>query len=203
MTTLTPTLDQSSIDDLVTRVDALLRGERGRLIGFIASGPGEGTSTLAEAYVGAAALRLRRRVLLLKASGEASRGLGVLQALAAGQALDELVRPMATGGFCASLGGADAGGVLWELVSHDALWRDLRGRYDEVVLDLPAASTSRLGLAVAGHCDGVVVVVEAEKTRGPVAEHLVSSLRAVRANVLGTVLNKRRFHLPAALYRHL
>lgn len=198
-----PTLDRPSIDDLVTRVDALLRGARGRLVGFIASGPGEGTSTLAEAYVGAAATRLRRRVLLLQAGGETSRATGVLQALAAGQTLDELVRPMPGGGFCASLGGADAGGVLWELVSHDALWRDLRSRYDEVVIDLPAASASRLGLAVAAHCDGVVVVVEAEKTRGPVAEHLVASLRAVRANVLGTVLNKRRFHLPAALYRRL
>ena len=197
-----PTLDQPSIDDLVTRVDALLQGRHGRLIGFIASGPGEGTSTLAEAYVAAASTRFRRSVLLLRASGEAGRG-GVLPALAAGEPIDELVRPLATGGFVGSLAGADTGGALWELMTHEALWNDLRSHYDEIVLDLPSASASRLGLAVAGHCDGVVVVVEAEKTRGPVAEHLVSSLRAVRANVLGTVLNKRQFHLPEAIYRRL
>ena len=202
MTSMT-TLDKTAIDDLVMRVDAQLRGERGRLIAFIASTPGEGTTTLATAYVGAASVRLRRHVLLLQAGGDAGGGAGVLQALASGQSIDTLVKPMATGGYTASLGGGDAGSALWELISHEALWRDLRSRYDEIVIDLPAASASRLGLGVAGHCDGVVVVVEAEKTRGPVAEHLVSSLRAVRANVLGAVLNKWQFHLPDALYRRL
>jgi Mrp family chromosome partitioning ATPase len=71
------------------------------------------------------------------------------------------------------------------------------------VIDLPAASHSRLGLAVAPYCDGVAMVVEAERTRAPVAEHLLSHLRTVRARVLGAVLNRRRYHLPQRVYRLL
>ena len=58
-------------------------------------------------------------------------------------------------------------------------------------------------MAVAPYCDGVAVVIEAESTRAPVAESLVGNLRQVRARVLGAVLNKRRFHLPARVYRWL
>ena len=59
------------------------------------------------------------------------------------------------------------------------------------------------GLKAAAQCDGVVVVLEAEKSRGPVVEHLVSSLRAVQARVLGAVMNKRRFYVPSRIYRWL
>ena len=92
---------------------------------------------------------------------------------------------------------------VWELLPRTELWYALRERYDEVVIDLPAPSHSRVGLAIAPYCDGVAVVVEAEKARAPVVENLIGHLRQVRARVLGAVLNKRRFHLPARIYRLL
>ncbi|MDD2880614.1 MAG: hypothetical protein PHQ58_09260 [Rhodoferax sp.] len=200
---MTTSLELRQIEDLVTRVDAQLNQPGGRIIGFIASGSGEGTSTLARAYATTVISHLRRRVLLLSASEQGPSTPGVLPALVAGQALEPCLQPLAGSGFFGSLGGPKAGDVLWELLAVDSLWQDLRSRFDEVVLDLPAASVSRLGLMTAPHCDGVVVVIEAEKTRAPVAENLIASLHAVKATVLGTVLNRRRFYLPKRVYRWL
>ena len=193
-------IDTSAIEDLVTRVEARLPGGTARLIGFIASAAGEGNSTLARAYASTSAARPQRRVLLLKAGD--GKGAGVMQALADDQPLDALVKRLPTGAFVAGLG-SDADGALWALVARADLWQALRERFDDIVVDLPSPAESRLGLAIAPHCDGVVVVLEAEKTRVPVVSNLLASLQAVRANVLGTVLNKRRFHLPERVYRWL
>lgn len=196
-------MDLRQIEDLVTRIDAQLVRPRGRIVGFIASDRGEGTTTLARAYARTVSSHLRRRVLVLDAEAQAATVPGVLPTLAAGLALDECLQPLPGGGFTGSLGGRQAGDTQWEHLALDSLWDDLRGRFDEIVLDLPAASVSRLGLMTAPHCDGVVVVIEAEKTRAPVVENLIASLHAVRAPVLGTVLNRRRFYLPKRVYRWL
>lgn len=200
-------LDPRAIQDLLTRVDAQFPPGRGRLIGFIASGPGEGTTSVAHAYAHAAATQHRRRVLLLSADGDADGDAGslagVLQSLATYPASDPASRAL-DGEPDADAAWAMAGDAsIWELLPRTELWYALRERYDEVVIDLPAPSGSRVGLAVAPYCDGVAVVVEAEKTRAPVAESLVASLRSVRARVLGAVMNRRRFHLPTRVYRML
>lgn len=193
-------IDLSAIEDLVTRVEARLSGDRSRLIGFIASGAGEGNSTIAEAYATTLAQRTGGQVLLLQTGNGGGRG--VMQALAAGQPLDPLLQRLPSGVAVAKLG-SDTDGRLWQLLARADLWRTLREHFDAIAIDLPSPTASRLGIAIAPQCDGVVVVLEAEKTRVPVAANLVANLRAIRANVLGTVLNKRRFHLPERVYRWL
>ena len=197
---MTTTLEQRAIEDLVTRIDARLSSPTGRIIGFIASGRGEGTTTLAQAYATTLISQQRRNVLLLGIATEGVTTPGVLSTLAAGLPLDDCLRPFASGGVTGLLGGHDA---LWELLTQAKLWQDLRSRFDDIVLDLPDSSSSRLGLQTAPHCDGVVVVIEAEKTRAPVVENLIASLHAVHAPLLGTVLNRRRFYLPKRVYRWL
>ena len=191
----------------MTRIDAQFPPGRGRLIGFIASGAGEGTTSVAHAYAHAVATQHRRRVLLLSADGDADGDAGslagVLQSLATHPASDPVTRALDGEADADAAWAVGADASIWELLPRTELWYALRERYDEVVIDLPAPSGSRVGLAVAPYCDGVAVVVEAEKTRAPVAEHLVGQLRSVRARVLGAVLNRRRFHLPARIYRML
>lgn len=200
---MTLTLDLRAIEDLVTRVDAQLPQRGGRMIGFIASGSGEGTTTLASAYAKIAGSHSRRRVLLINATSDNPQIPGVLPTLVAELPLGPCLRPHSDNVATGSLGGASTGDALWKLLALPELWQDLRRQYDDIVLDLPAASSSRLGLVCASLCDGVVVVLEAEKTRAPVVENLIASLRAVRAPILGTVMNRRRFHLPKRVYQWL
>lgn len=82
-------------------------------------------------------------------------------------------------------------------------WDRLGSRADLIILDTPPVLASPLTLALAPTADGVILVVEAERTRMAVAEAARDSLRAGGANLLGVVLNKRRFHVPKGLYDRL
>jgi len=51
--------------------------------------------------------------------------------------------------------------------------------------------------------DGVVLVVEAEKTRWQVVESLKEKIENSGGNILGMVFNKRRFYIPENIYRRM
>jgi len=52
-------------------------------------------------------------------------------------------------------------------------------------------------------CNGVVIVLTANKTRRLVAAQMQEQLRRARVPLLGTVLAERRFPVPSSLYRNL
>jgi protein-tyrosine kinase len=64
-------------------------------------------------------------------------------------------------------------------------------------------SASPDGIAIARRVDGVVLVLEAEKTRGPVAENLKERIQKNGGNLLGIIFNKRRHYIPEFLYKRL
>lgn len=200
-------MDPGAIQDLMTRIQASFPPGRGRLVGFIACSPGEGTTSVAQAYARGVATQYRRRVLLLDAASTSDSapvgGVGSLAGVLATLARRRDEQGHVARGQVGAMSGGAAGGGLWELLPQAELWFALREAYDEVIIDLPAAAHSRLGLAVAPYCDGVAMVLAAERTRAPVADNLLSHLRTVRARVLGAVMNRRRYHLPQRVYRML
>jgi exopolysaccharide biosynthesis WecB/TagA/CpsF family protein len=196
-------MDDSAVDELVVRIDAMLPPRGCRVIEFVASGRSEGTSTIATAFASAHALQWQRKVLLLTVSSRGMVQPSVLQALAAGEQVTQLLTQRGDGVYSGALGPSTRRHPAWSLLRRTDLWAMLRNEFDLVVLDMPSTEVSRAGLKVAVVADGVVVVVEAERARAPVVRDLVERLRAVRGNVMGTVLNKRRYHLPAAMYRWL
>jgi len=72
-----------------------------------------------------------------------------------------------------------------------------------VVLDTPALLEAASAVRLCSLADGVILVVESEKTRWEVAEEAKERLQRANANVLGVVLNRRRFHIPEWLYQKL
>ena len=89
------------------------------------------------------------------------------------------------------------------LVSDQNLYRlrQITSEFDFSLLRCPPAAwlTSR----VAQGCDGVVLVLTANKTRRLVAAQMRDQLRSAGISVLGTVLTGRRFPVPQGLYRNL
>jgi Mrp family chromosome partitioning ATPase len=75
-------------------------------------------------------------------------------------------------------------------------WKE---RFDLIVLDLPPALPEEPLIAWTGILDGVVFVVEAERTTAPVARQARQALVDCEARLLGAVLNKQRSHLPGWL----
>ena len=65
------------------------------------------------------------------------------------------------------------------------------------------ASVSWLTVSVGRACDGLVLVLTANKTRRLVAAQIKDQLTNAQVPVLGTVLAERRFPVPEGLYRSL
>jgi capsular exopolysaccharide synthesis family protein len=79
----------------------------------------------------------------------------------------------------------------------------LKRGYRFVVIDMPALDETSSAFRLASLCDGIVLVVEAERLRWEVAHRAAEQLAETKANILGVVLNKRRFPIPGWLYRTL
>jgi protein-tyrosine kinase len=179
------------------RLDALLPGAAKRVVQFIASQAGEGTSTVAREFARVSATRFGKLVLLLDSSPGSGSVLhdyspDILSSPAAGSRLYRAPLP----GFCASLSSDTAG-------RSDAFWEALRQRYELVVVDSPPATASADGLAMCGRVDGVVLVLQAERTRWPVAQSVKNAIVRSGGKVLGVVLNRRKFYIPNFIYRRL
>ena len=87
---------------------------------------------------------------------------------------------------------------------------DLVGRarqmFDYVLIDVPPVALVTDPAIVAVQSDGVLLVVEAEKTRKESVRRSVRTLRDVGANLLGTVMNNARsngsdYHLQGYVYQ--
>ena len=78
-----------------------------------------------------------------------------------------------------------------------------RRRWRYVIVDLPPVHETKTAARLASLCDGVVQVVEAESQPWEVAHRATNELVSAHAQVLGVVLNKRRYPVPDWLYRRL
>ncbi len=79
----------------------------------------------------------------------------------------------------------------------------LKKDYDCIVLDLPAVNEAGYSARLASLCDNVSLIVDAEHSRREVVKQAQKKLAQLNANVLGVVLNKRRFPIPEWIYRVL
>jgi protein-tyrosine kinase len=81
--------------------------------------------------------------------------------------------------------------------------KNMRTEFDYVILDgppLPSFSESKI---ICNKVDGVVMVVEAGKTRKQVALRAKKEIEKAGGTVLGVVLNKRKYHIPKWIYKRL
>ena len=198
---------------LYQQIDSLLDGSRKKVIQFIAAKEGEGTTTIVQEFARTSATILGKSVFLFDAD--------------VGNAL-----PRTAGGTRGNGDGGDysdpdpgkgdvprdapantaiclipqvANGVRRYFYSPqiDSFWENLRTRFDLVLIDSPSFETSPDGIAIARRVDGVVIVLEAEKTRWPVVERLKEQILSNGGNILGIVFNKRRLYIPEFLYKRI
>jgi protein-tyrosine kinase len=68
------------------------------------------------------------------------------------------------------------------------------------VIDAPPILTYPEAVQISRHCDGVAVVVRSGHTRRQLPARALDLLDEAGANMLGTVLNRRRFYIPRFVY---
>ena len=118
---------------------------------------------------------------------------------AAGRATPEALVTRVEGlNFSVIAAGAVTGQPI-DLEIIDALLTRLSSQYDFIVIDGPPVNSYADTSVVATKVDGVILVVEADRTPVIDAETAKRQLDKVGARILGVVLNRRRSYIPAFL----
>lgn len=76
-------------------------------------------------------------------------------------------------------------------------------KFDLVIIDVPPVLEQQSWGGFMGFPDGVVLVVEAERSRSEVVNATTAVIAEASGHVLGLVLNKRRQYIPKRLYKWL
>ena len=79
----------------------------------------------------------------------------------------------------------------------------LRLTFPNILIDCRALKVSSEAALLAATVDGVVVVVEAGRTRRDEIKNVRRTLEVAQGNFLGVILNKRRYPVPQWLYKRL
>ena len=72
--------------------------------------------------------------------------------------------------------------------------------FDYLIFDGNSLIGSSDSVMIASKFDGIVIVVEAERTKWGVVQSVVEKMAAANVQVVGTVLNKRKYYIPRFLY---
>lgn len=80
---------------------------------------------------------------------------------------------------------------------------ELRLEFDYLVIQAPAAGATNEAALLARLCDGLVLVLQANRTRRVAAQKVRERLGAAHVHLLGTVLSERRFPIPQAIYKRV
>ena len=199
---------------LHARIEIQLPGTESKIIQFLGSIEKEGTSTIAREFARISAIKFNKTVLII--DGDMSRASqlqffgikpqwGLEDAYCEDGDFKRAVHQIPGARLFVSAirkpssSNRESAGAL----KNPDLWKTLRKYFDLIVVDSPAAKTSSEGFTTSPKADGVVLVLEAEKTRWPVAENTKKEVLKNGGKLLGIVLNKKRHYIPEQIYNKL
>ena len=92
---------------------------------------------------------------------------------------------------------------LFESARFENTIKILREKFDYVILDVPPVNKYAESIVIATKVDGVILVIESDKTRQQVAIRAKQEMEKAGAKVLGVILNKRKHYIPEWIYKRL
>lgn len=130
---------------------------------------------------------------------------GLSDILADGQSIDDVILPSPVQNLHILSAGAINGDLseVFDSERFAGILNSIKKNYQYVVIDLPAVNEASWALRLAKLCDGVGLVVEAERSRWEVAQKTKELLEQSKAKIIGVIVNKRRFYIPHWLYQTL
>ena len=193
---------------------ALVPDPTRKIIQFIGSREGEGTSTVVREFARVSATKFGKSVLLLDADYHhptqhlffnIQPEFGWQDVVGDNEAIDKALYQIGETRLFISPSSKNfaSNPPISNSLLIDVFLKKLRQRFDLILVDSPPATTSTDGLTMSSKVDGIVLVVEAEKTRWPVAENVKERITKSGGKILGIVLNKRRFYIPEFIYKRL
>ena len=206
--------EESDLLALAQNIAARLPNPDQNVIQFMGSRMGEGTSTLIREFALIAAKHSNKPVLLVEADFyKPSQNLAfsietkppLEQILQEGKALDGVISQVEESNlFLASLSSKIQRSLTdRSFFGSTDMWKTAREQFSLILIDSSPATVTADSLAICETVNGVVLVVEAEKTRSAVAQNVKRQILMREGNLLGIVFTKRKFHIPKFLYKFL
>jgi Mrp family chromosome partitioning ATPase len=206
--------EESDLLALAQNIAARLPNPDQNVIQFIGSRMGEGTSTLIREFALTAAKHSSRPVLLVEADFyqpsqnqafaiEAKPPLELV--LQEGKALDGVIsRVEESNLFLATLSSKIQRSLTdRSFFGSTDMWKTAREQFSLILIDSSPATVTADSLAICETVNGVVLVIEAEKTRSAVVQNVKRQILMREGNLLGIVFTKRKFHIPKFIYKWL
>ena len=211
-----PEIVEDKLLSLNRRIELLLVQGAGRVVEFAGTQTGHNTSRLVLEFAKLIARRLNKRVLLVTAgplpymraggNGNGSVKESWESVIREGHPIDDYIHPLEEGMSLWFSQMSASPATLPSIINDprfDSLMYSLRNRFDVVVIDSPPLSESSCAARLSSVSDGVVLIVEAGKTRWQVIKSQMQEIRANNGTVLGAVLNNRRYYIPEFIYKRL
>jgi Mrp family chromosome partitioning ATPase len=200
------------ITNLYRTIDVMLPEQSRKTIQFISVQQGEGVSTIVHEVARTASGRLGKKVLILNAIRHNSeRTLSDMQWTGPnimrknGGVMGTACFQTSNANLCIAYLpiGTDAGSGFYDLKAAGAFLTDLGQHFDLILIDSPPLSEEPGSVDMVRYADGVILVLEAERTKWFVAENVKEKILKNGGNILGVVFNKRRYHIPKFIYQWL
>jgi Mrp family chromosome partitioning ATPase len=185
----------------------------GAMIMFSSAHAGEGKTTVCGSYAATLAQNFGKSVLILDADrghtltrqwgSPKSATFSALEESSEPAAVLHAGRRMGPSGSISVLPVESASADSPELVLIAHIKDKLAKTFDYILIDAPAVADVSWSPSIGAMTDGVILVVEAERTRWPVALNAKQEFESGGARVVGVFLNKRRFYIPPRIYRRI
>jgi len=181
---------------------------------FTSSSLREGTTTIVSSYARLLSIQSPGRVLLVEMNarrpslnwrfGLNSR-FGITHVLEGRQTLESIVQRVPQAAFdVAHVGDSDPVKVQVNLDrTFPGLLQVALQRYDTVLVDAPPVIGAPEVPPMTAAVDGVVMIVRAGKTKREVVQRALEMIEQFEGNVLGLVLNRKKYYIPDFIYRRL
>ncbi len=201
-------------EELKTKLQTQHAGGSIKTIIFTGTIHGEGSSTTAVGFASSLAQSYQLKVLLMDLNfrtpglhrfvdGVETHGLldvfsddDGFESIRSGQSRENLYVIASNGDFAAPAG-------FFESELFAEFLKTMRESFDYVILDAPPVTIFSDAQIIGRLADAVVLILESGKTRRQVALKAITEIEASGGNLLGVVLNKRKYYIPKWLYRRL
>lgn len=187
--------------------------QKNKVIQFMSTDGEQGTSTIALELARVAALKYTKSVLLLDADlrkldqepFNITLEHSLEETIRAGDPVDKALYQIANSSLFLSRLFKGSGSIRQFLDPSgiDDLLEKLRTRFDFIFIDSPPENVFSIGLATSTSVNGVILVLDAEKTCLDEAKNITDKITKNGGKVLGVVVNKQRNHIPEFISKRI
>ncbi len=206
--------EQSELLALAQNIATHLPDPNQRVIQFIGSRAGEGTSTLIREFALTVAQQSSKPVLLVEADSDhpsQAQAFGLEPKphidfiLKEGKPFDGVLTKIEQSNlFLGSLSSQFFRSLTDRSFFHSTdMWKAARNQFSLILIDSAPVNASSDGLAICESVNGVILVLAAEKTRSAVVQNVKREILRREGNLLGIVFTKRKFHIPKSIHKLL